>query len=110
MFEAVGNLGGVVGFSTFDAGNYRSAKICFDFGLWCAEQAKSWELRASALSDLARLSIYLGEFDDALSLIEVAQVRSERLTGATRAMLSAVRARLLALAGRYNEAESELAL
>jgi transcriptional regulator with XRE-family HTH domain len=108
MFEAVGNLGGVVGFSAFDVGDYSSARRCFDFELWCAENAKSWTLRASALSDMARLATYLGETDEALSLIELAQVRSDRLTASLRAMLSAMRARLLALHGRHSEALAEI--
>lgn len=108
MFEAVGNLGGVVGFSAFDVGDYSSARRCFEFELWCAENAKSWTLRASALSDMARLAIYLGETDNALSLIELAQVRSDRLTASLRAMLSAMRARLLALRGRHSETLAEI--
>ncbi|MFB9363588.1 helix-turn-helix domain-containing protein [Actinoplanes nipponensis] len=108
IFEAVGNLGGVVGFSAFDVGDYNSARKCFDFELWCAENAKSWTLKASALSDMARLAIYLGETDDALSLIELAQVRSDRLTASLRAMLGAMRARLLALHGRHGEALAEI--
>ena len=109
MFEAVGNLSGVVGFSAFDVGDHGSARLCFEFEPWCAENAESWILRASALSDMARLSIYLGDTDEALSLIELAQVRSDRLTTTTRAMLSAMRARLLALRGRHEEALAEVA-
>jgi transcriptional regulator with XRE-family HTH domain len=108
MVEAVGNLSGVVGFSAFDVSDYRSAETCFEFELWCAENASSWTLRASALADMARLQIYLGDDDQALSLIEFAQVRSDRLPATTRAMLSAVRARLLALKGRHKEAQEEV--
>lgn len=108
MSEAVGNLSGVVGFSAFDVGDFQSASDCFDFELWCAERAESWTLRASALSDMARLAMYLGDTDEALSLIELAQVRSDRLTATICAMLSAMRSRLLALRGRYDEARSEV--
>ena len=57
---------------------------------------------------MARLQIYLGDEDQALSLIEFAQVRSDRLPPTTRAMLSALRARLLALSGRHIEAQEEV--
>jgi transcriptional regulator with XRE-family HTH domain len=108
MFEAVGNLAGVVAFSAFDVGNHDAAARCFRFGLWCAEQGGSWELRAATLADMARQAIYLGNLDDALSLIEFAQVRADRLTATARAMIGVVRARLLAMLGRHNEARAEV--
>jgi DNA-binding XRE family transcriptional regulator/tetratricopeptide (TPR) repeat protein len=110
MYEAVGNLSGVVGFSAFDIANYQAARTCFEYELWCAEEGASWELRASALADMARLETYLGNDDEALSLIEFAQVRSDRLASTTRAMLSAIRARLLARRGRHKEALAEIAV
>ncbi|WP_154697161.1 helix-turn-helix domain-containing protein [Lentzea guizhouensis] len=108
MFEAIGNLAGVVAFSAFDVGNHDAAARCFRFGLWCAEQGGSWELRAATLADMARQAIYLGNLDDALSLIEFAQVRADRLTATARAMIGVVRARLLAMLGRHNEARAEV--
>ena len=108
MHEAVGNLGGVVGFSAFDVADYRSAYTCFEFQLWCAEESASWALRANALSDMARLAMYLGKYDDALSLIEYAQVRSDRIPRTMCAMLCAIRARLLAIQGRNAEAWAEV--
>lgn len=108
MFEAVGNLAGVVAFSAFDVGNQDAAARCFRFGLWCAEQGGSWELRAATLADMARQAIYLGNLDDALSLIEFAQVRADRLTSTARAMIGVVRARLLAMLGRHDEARAEV--
>lgn len=108
MFEAVGNLAGVVAFSAFDVGNHEAAAQCFRFGLWCAEQGDSWELRAATLADMARQAIYLGNPDDALSLIEFAQVRADRLTATARAMIGVVRARLLAMLGRHDEARAEV--
>jgi transcriptional regulator with XRE-family HTH domain len=108
MFEAVGNLAGVVAFSAFDVGNQEAAAQCFRFGLWCAEQGGSWELRAATLADMARQAIYLGNVDDALSLIEFAQVRADRLTATARAMVGVVRARLLAMLGRHDEARAEV--
>ncbi|MGW5054787.1 helix-turn-helix domain-containing protein [Actinokineospora sp. NPDC004072] len=108
MFEAVGNLAGVVAFSAFDVGNHDAAARCFRFSLWCAEQSGSWELRAATLADMARQAIYLGNLDDALSLIEFAQVRADRLTATARAMIGVVRARLLAMLGRHNESRAEV--
>lgn len=106
--EAVGNLAGVVAFSAFDIANYTAAERCFTFALWCADQGDSWQLRASTLADMARKAAYLGRLDEALSLIEFAQVRADRLTETARAMLSALRAWLLALTGRYSEAHDEV--
>ncbi|MEV7227226.1 helix-turn-helix domain-containing protein [Polymorphospora sp. NPDC051019] len=108
MYEAVGNLGCVVGFSAFDIEAHRLAKRCFDFSLWCAVKAQSWELRASTLADMARLSSYLGDNDSALSLIELAQVRSDRVSATSRAMLCSLRAKLLAWQDRYAEAMAEV--
>lgn len=109
VLEAVGNLAGVVGFSAFDIGNQTAASKCFKFALWCAEEGRSWSLRAAALADMARQAMYLGDLDDALSLIEFAQVRSDRLTATGRAMLSTVRARLLGRLGRHDDAIAEVA-
>lgn len=106
MFEAVGNLAGVVGFCAFDVADYASARRCFDFSLWCAAQAGSWDLRANTLGDMARLASYLGDVDQALSLVEFAQVRSDRIAATSRAMLCAVHARLLALTGKHFQAQA----
>jgi hypothetical protein len=46
--------------------------------------------------------------NDALSLIEFAQVRSDRVSATARAMLWTIRACLLALTGRSNEAVSDV--
>jgi hypothetical protein len=108
IFEAAGSLSGVVAFSAFDIADYVSADRCFRFGLWCADQSGSWALRADVLSDMARKATYLGNIDEALSLIEFAQVRSDRVSATARAMMSALRARLLALTGRYVDAQAEV--
>ncbi|MEU3622518.1 hypothetical protein BS329_03795 [Amycolatopsis coloradensis] len=108
MFEAVGNLAGVVAFSAFDIGDHDAAARCFRFGLWCAEQGGSWELRATTLADMARQAIYLDNLEEALSLIEFAQVRTDRLTATARAMIGIVRARLLAMLGRHLEARADV--
>jgi transcriptional regulator with XRE-family HTH domain len=108
MFEAVGNLAGVVAFSAFDIGDHHAAVRCFRFGLWCAEQGGSWELRATTLADMARQAIYLGNLDEALSLIEFGKVRADRLTATARAMIGIVRARSLAILGRHDEARADV--
>ncbi|MFD8493288.1 helix-turn-helix domain-containing protein [Amycolatopsis sp. NPDC059657] len=108
MSEAVGNLSSVVAHSAFDIANYDAADRCFRFSLWCARQGNSWSLRANTLAELARMVIYLGDLDKALSLIEFAQVRSDRIPATARAMLSALRARILALTDRTAEAVSEV--
>ncbi|MGM1058459.1 helix-turn-helix transcriptional regulator [Saccharothrix sp. Mg75] len=108
LFEAVGNLAGVVAFSAFDIGDHTSASRCFRIALSCAEQGGSWELRAATLTDMARQAIYLRDLDEALSLIEFAQVRADRLTTTARAVTAVVRARVLAMLGRHDEARAEI--
>ena len=58
---------------------------------------------------MARQAAYLGDLDEALSLVEFAQVRSDRLTCTARAMVSTVRARILALLRRHTEAAAAVA-
>ncbi|MEC3979294.1 XRE family transcriptional regulator [Amycolatopsis sp. H20-H5] len=107
LLEAVGNLGGVVAYSAFDIADHRAADHCFEFALWCSEQGGSWGLRADTLAGMARKATYLGNFEEALTLIELSQVRADRLTSTARAMLGTVRARLLGLTGRNREALDE---
>ncbi len=109
LLEAVGNLSGVAAFSAFDIADYAESERHFRFALWCADSAGSWELRASTLADMARKVAYLGSADDALSLIELAQVRSDRLSATARAMLGALRAQFLAAVGRPDAAIAEVA-
>ncbi|MBP2334684.1 hypothetical protein JOF41_000862 [Saccharothrix coeruleofusca] len=108
LFEAVGNLAEVVAFSAFDVGDHPVAARCFRIALWCAEQGGSWELRAATLTDMARHALYLGDLDEALSLVEFAQVRGDRLTATARAVTAVVRARVLAMLGRHDEAAAEV--
>lgn len=108
LLEAIGNLSSVAGYAAFDIGDNPVAERRFRLALWCADNAGSWELRASTLADLARKTAYIGNTDGALSLIELAQVRSDRLSATARAMLSALRAQYLAAAGRIQEARTEV--
>ncbi|MBF6355546.1 XRE family transcriptional regulator [Nocardia higoensis] len=109
LFEAVGNLSGIAAYCAFDIGAHATAERHLRFALWCADSAGSWNLRAATLADMARRSAYLGNDDGALSLIELAQVRSDRLTYTTRAMLSTMRAQFLSRLDRFDEASSEVA-
>ncbi|WP_228810734.1 XRE family transcriptional regulator [Nocardia otitidiscaviarum] len=108
LLEAIGNLSGVAGYAAFDTGDHATAERCFRFALWCADASGSWELRASSLADMARKTAYVGKPDDALSLIELAAVRADRLASTTRAMLGALRAQYLAATGRTQEALDEV--
>ncbi|UGT43406.1 XRE family transcriptional regulator [Nocardia yamanashiensis] len=109
LLVAVGNLSEVAGYAAFDAGDHLTADRYFRFALWCADAAGSWGLRAACLADMARRAAYIGNTDDALSLIELAQVRSDRLTATARAMLGALRAQYLGALGRTSEALAEVA-
>ncbi|WP_280267942.1 hypothetical protein [Nocardia wallacei] len=108
LLEAIGNLAGVAGYAAFDAGDHASAERRFQFAYSCATAAGSWELRASTLADMARKVAYAGNPDPALSLIELAQVRADRISATARAMLSALRAQYLALLGRVDDALIEV--
>lgn len=108
LLEAVGNLAGVVGFSAFDIADYSAAERYFRFALWCAEQADSWALRAAVLTDLARLAAHLGELRRALAHTEQAQVHADRLPATSRAVVSTVQARLLALHGEHDKARANV--
>lgn len=108
MFEAVGNLSSVVAFAAFDIAEYQAADRCFQFSLWCADQAGSWALRANTLAEMSRKATYLGDLDEALSLIEFAQVRADRVSLTAQAMMAVIRARLLALLDRQDEARGEV--
>ncbi|WP_344056361.1 XRE family transcriptional regulator [Prauserella halophila] len=108
MAEAVGNMAGVAAFAAFDIAEHTVADRCFAFALWCADEAGSWDLRANTLAEMARKATYRGRFDEALELIEYAQVRSDRVTATARVMLATLRARLLALTGRHAHACAEI--
>jgi DNA-binding XRE family transcriptional regulator len=108
MFNAVGNLANVLAYSAFDIADYDAAEHSFRFALWCADQSGSWSLRANTLAEMSRKATHLGQLDDAISLIEFAQVRTDRLTATARAMLWTLRANLLALTGRHSEAQTDV--
>lgn len=108
VHEAVGELSGAVAFSAFDVADHVAADRYFQLALWCADQCGSWALRANTLADMARKAAHLGAIDDALTLIEFAQVRSDRVSATARAMMAGLHARLLAVMGRHAEAQAEV--
>ncbi len=103
LFVAVAQLAGVGAFAMFDAYDHANARTAFRFGVSCAEEADDWSLRAQILGDMARQALWVGEPDQALTHVEMAQVRADRLTHAERAKLATIRARILAQLGRVKE-------
>lgn len=108
LAEAVGNMAAVVAYVALDVGDHGAADRCLRFSLRCADEAGSWSLRSNTLTDMARAAAMSGRLDDALSLVELAQVRSDRLTPRARAMTAMLRGRFLACLGREAEAIDEL--
>ncbi|WP_280352108.1 helix-turn-helix domain-containing protein [Nocardia abscessus] len=102
--SAVGFLGHTAGFMAFDAYAHADARSMFRLAWTCAEEAGDWHLRGKVLSSMARQAIWCGDPDDGLTYIELAMVRSDRLTATERAMLHAARARALAKLHRIEEA------
>jgi transcriptional regulator with XRE-family HTH domain len=106
LHSAVGSLADMAGWSDVDAGHHDTALSCFRLALHCADEARDWDLRAEVLSDLAMQAACRSECDDALSLIELAQVRADRVTGTGRVMISSAYARILAIVGRVGDCQS----
>ena len=99
LFSAVGYLAHTCAFMAFDDLATDDAWHMWRLGLACAEEASDWPLRATILSALARQAMWLGRFDDGLTLAELAMVRADRLTSIEQAKLHATKARLLAAMG-----------
>lgn len=104
LHSAVGHLGQVLAWMVVDCGAHDVAQRYFRFAVHCAEQAGNHSLRAVVLSTMSRHQFHLGQYEDALSTIELAQVRADRLPHAEQAMLSVVRSRPLASLGRRSDA------
>ncbi|GAA5066610.1 hypothetical protein GCM10023318_54990 [Nocardia callitridis] len=103
MHEAVGTLFRVVGWAHYDRGNHDAAKANFHAGLHCAEQSDAWWLRATVLTCLARQAIYLGNADNALTMLGLAGIRPDRLSLLRRADIAAVQARAFGQLGNAVE-------
>jgi GNAT superfamily N-acetyltransferase len=104
LFSAVGFFAHTAGFMAFDAGVRDDAKRMFRFSLGCAEESGDWHLRARALSSMGKQAIRYGDPDTALTSVELAMVRDERLTATERAILHTLRAHTLGKLGRVQEA------
>jgi hypothetical protein len=108
LHEAVGNLASVVAFVAFDIGDHTAAAQLSSAALWCAEQSGSWPLRAAVLADTARRHLAAGRLDEALSAVEFARVREDRLTATGRASVAVLRAQVLSAMSRYDDARAEV--
>ena len=104
LFSAVGFFAHTAGFMAFDAGVQDDAQRMFRFSLGCAEELGDWHLRAKALSSMGKQAIRYGDPDAALTSIELAMVRAERLTHTERAILHTLRAHAFGKLGRVQEA------
>jgi hypothetical protein len=109
LHSAVGFLADVVGWNEVDAGGHETALRCFRLALHCAEEAADWSLRAEVLTDMSRQAVDRDQIDDAMSLIELAQVRADRVAGTGRAMMTSAHARVLGAAGRVTECRNAVA-
>lgn len=108
LFSALCRFAHTTAFMAFDACAHDDARRTFRFALSCAEEAGDWHLRAAVLSDMARQEFALGDYENSLTRVELALVRSDRLVATERAMLSALRAHALARLGRTAEAVSAI--
>lgn len=106
---AVGSLADMAAWGDVDAGQHETALRYFRLALHCAEEAGDWSLRAEVLSDMSQQAVHCGQLDDALTLIELAQVRADRVVGTGRAMISCDHAHILAVAGRVDECRGAVA-
>ncbi len=103
--EAVGQLAHVAAFMAFDAYAFKDADRTFKFALACAEASGNDHLRAKALSSMARMAIWRGNFDLGITYTDLALDRADRLTATEQAMLLAARARAL---GKLNRAQETM--
>ncbi|MCP2163918.1 XRE family transcriptional regulator [Goodfellowiella coeruleoviolacea] len=109
LFAAVGYFGNVAGFMAFDAYQHDRARRIFRFSLSCAEEAADWHLRAKILSDMARQEMWCGDPDTALTHVEQAGIRADRLTSIELGKLASIRARALAGLRRADPARRAIA-
>jgi transcriptional regulator with XRE-family HTH domain len=109
LHSAVGSLADIAAWGDVDAGHHDTALRYFRLALHCAEEAEDWSLRAEVLTDMSQQAVDRGQLDDALTLIELAQVRADRVVGTGRAMISCDHARILGVAGRVDDCRSAVA-
>ncbi len=106
LLSAIGYLAHTCGFMAFDGYAFDDARRLLSFGVLCAEEGGDWHLRARLLATRARLDTWVGNPDGGLTHVQLALVRSERLTATERAMLHSLEARALA---RLHRPEDTLA-
>jgi hypothetical protein len=104
LHVAVGDLANTTAVMAYDALAYGDARRIQRFALACAEAAGHWQLRARVLADMASMEIRCGDADTALTLVEMAMVRADRLTATQRAHLFCNRADALARLRRMQDA------
>jgi tetratricopeptide (TPR) repeat protein len=104
LFSAVGHLAIAGGYAMFDACDHDNARRVHRFGVACAEEAQDWSLRAQMLSNMARHATMLNDPDEALTFVELALVRPDRLGATELARLHSARAKALGQLGNVDEA------
>jgi hypothetical protein len=104
LYVAVGDLANTTAIMAHDAYVHDDASRMHRFALACAEAAENWQLRARVLADMASMEIRCGDPDTALTLVETAMVRAERLTASQRANLMSRRGHALAKLHRVQDA------
>jgi hypothetical protein len=109
LHSAVGSLADMAAWGDVDAGQHESALRCFRLALHCAAEAEDWSLRAEVLSDMAMQASCRGQLDDALTLIELSQVRADRVVGTGQSMISCAHAHILGVAGRVDDCRGAVA-
>jgi len=109
LLSAAAHLAHTCGFMAFDSHAFDDARRLLSFGVACVEEADDWELRARLLATTARLDTWIGEPDRGLTHIQLALVRSDRLTATERAMLHSIEARALARLRRSGDTHEAIA-
>jgi tetratricopeptide (TPR) repeat protein len=104
LFGAVAEFAEVSGYALLDTYDHAGARQAFSFGLSCAQQAEDWGMRAEILTDMSRQALWLGNEDEALTYVDLALVRSDRLSATEQAKTHAARAAALARLGMADQA------
>ncbi|MGC7095390.1 hypothetical protein ACPZ19_12045 [Amycolatopsis lurida] len=95
---------------SFDTGAYHDADRFFQFAVACADERGNWARRAMTLATMARQTLWINQPDRALTFVDYALVRSDRLAPSRQAMLHAIRAQTLAAMRRTQEAVREVGI
>lgn len=104
LHSAVGWLSGFGGWNCHDVGADTAAQHYFEVALHCGEQGGDWVHRADVYSCLARMFVYRGEGEAALTAAQQSQLRSDRLTPLARASAVAVEASAYGVRGDVQSA------